>query len=152
MINEKHSVTWWLLDYIYNKPKLKVEVDEYLDDGYKIDAIKLLRHEVLTYHKSMKYTLRNLSDAIDTYYNRFLLSKKLNKLVGRIEGWATANDWEHPKYYDKIDLQPLNLFTDWELVSKHSKLIVSNYYSDYDWLPTRDEFKQYNVLWRKYKW
>ena len=38
MINE-------LLDYIYNKPKLKVEVDEYLDDGYKIDAIKLLRHE-----------------------------------------------------------------------------------------------------------
>ena len=28
MINE-------LLDYIYNKPKLKVEVDEYLDDGYK---------------------------------------------------------------------------------------------------------------------
>ena len=146
MVNE-------LLDYIYNKDTLKAEIDEYLDiDGYTINAIKLLRHEVLTYHKSRKYTLRDIRDAIDTYYKQFLLSKKLNKLVRRIEGWATVNDWEHPKYYDKIDLQPLNLFTDWELVSKHSKLIVSNYYSEYDWLPTRDEFKQYNVLWRKYKW
>ena len=141
MINE-------LLDYIYNKPKLKAEVDEYLDDGYKISAIKVLRHEVLTYHKSMKYTLRNLSDAITIYYNRFLLGKKLNKLVRRIEGWATANDWEHPKYYDKIDFLPnRNLHADWKLIGEHIELVVT----DCDWLPIRNQFKQYNMLWKKYK-
>ena len=140
MINE-------LLDYLYNKPELKAEVDEYLDDGYKIDAIKLLRHEVLTYHKSMKYTLRNLSDAIDTYYNRFLLSKKLNKLVIRIEEWATANDWGHPRNYDKVDFLPNRDFhADWKLVDKHIGFVFDKLH----WSPSHSEYKEYNRMWKKY--
>jgi len=76
------------------------------------------------------------------------LGKKLGKLVRRIEEWATTNNWAHPKYYDKIEFQPnQNLHNDWKLVDKHNTLMVT----DSDWLPAQDEFKQYNVLWRKYK-
>ena len=137
-----------LLGYVYGKSSLMVEIDDYLEDGYKINAIKSLRHEVLTYHKSKKYTLRDIRDAIDTYYNRFHLGKKLQKLSKRIEEWATTNDWEHPKYYDKIEFQSnQNLHGDWKLVDEHNTLMVT----DYKWSPAQDEFKQYNVLWRKYK-
>ena len=138
-----------LLDYIYSKDNLRAEIDEYLDiDGYTINAIKLLRLEVLTYHRSKKYTLRDIRDAIDTYSDRFHLSKKLGRLVRRIEEWATTNKWAHPKYYDKIEFQPnQNLHNDWKLVDEHNTLMVT----DSDWLPAQDEFKQYNALWRKYK-
>jgi len=142
MVNE-------LLGYIYSKDNLRTEIDEYLDiDGYTINAIKLLRHEVLTHHKSRKYTLRDIRDAIDTYSGRFHLGKKLQKLSKRIEEWATTNNWENPKYYGKIEFQPNhNLHWDWKLVDKHNTLMVA----DYNWLPSQDEFKKYNVLWRKYK-
>ena len=137
-----------LLGYIYGKDNLRGEIDDYLEDGQTVNAIKMLRLEVLTYHKSRKYTLRDIRDAIDTYSNRFSLGKKLQKLSKQIEEWATTNDWEHPKYYDKIEFQPnQNLHGDWKLVDKHNTLMVT----DYKWSPAQDEFKQYNVLWRKYK-
>jgi len=142
MVNE-------LLGYIYSKDNLRTEIDEYLDiDGYTINAIKLLRHEVLTHHKSRKYTLRDIRDAIDTYSDRFHLGKKLGKLVRRIEEWATTNNLSHPKYYGKVSPSGAqDLSGDWKLVDKHNTLMVT----DSDWLPAQDEFKQYNVLWRKYK-
>jgi len=141
-----------LLDYIYNKDSLRTEIDDYLEDGCKIDAIKSLQHEVLTYHKSRNirgsHSLKYIRNAIDTYYRRFLLGKKLQKLSKRIEEWATTNNWENPKYYGKIEFQPNhNLHWDWKLVDKHNTLMVA----DYNWLPSQDEFKKYNVLWRKYK-
>ena len=141
MVNE-------LLGYIYGKDNLRGEIDDYLEDGQTVNAIKLLRHEALTYHKSRKYTLRDIRDAIYTYSNRFSLGKKLQKLSKRIEEWATTNNWEHPKYYDKIDFLPnCDFHADWKLVDKHNTLMVT----DYKWSPAQDEFKQYNVLWRKYK-
>ena len=138
-----------LLSYIYNKDSLRTEIDEYLDiDGYTINAIKLLRHEVLTHHKSKKYTLRDIRDAIDTYYNRFSLGKKLQKLSKRIEEWATTNNWTHPKYYDKIEFQPnQNLHGDWKLVDEHIGFVFDKLH----WNPSHSEYKEYNKLWRKYK-
>jgi len=137
-----------LLGYIYSKDSLRAEIDDYLEDGYKINAIKSLRHEALTYHKSRKYTLRDIRDAIYTYSDRFHLGKKLGKLVRRIEEWATTNNWEHPKYYDEIEFQPnQNLHGDWKLVDEHIGFVFDKLH----WNPSHSEYKEYNKLWRKYK-
>jgi len=141
-----------LLDYIYNKDSLRTEIDDYLEDGCKIDAIKSLQHEVLTYHKSRNirgsHSLKYIRNAIDTYYRRFLLGKKLQKLSKRIEDWATTNNWTHPKYYDKIEFQPnQNLHGDWKLVDEHIGFVFDKLH----WNPSHSEYKEYNKLWRKYK-
>jgi len=137
-----------LLGYIYTKDTLRVEIDEYLDTGQTINAIKMLRFDVLTYHKSRKYTLRDIRDAIDTYSGRFHLGKKLQKLSKRIEDWATTNNWTHPKYYDKIEFQPnQNLHGDWKLVDEHIGFVFDKLH----WNPSHSEYKEYNKLWRKYK-
>ena len=136
-----------LLGYIYSKDNLRGEIDDYLEDGQTVNAIKMLRLEVLTYHKSKKYTLRDIRDAIDTYYNRFHLGKKLQKLSKQIEEWATTNDWEHPKYYDKIEFQPNRDFhADWKLVDKHIGFVFDKLH----WSPSHSEYKEYNRMWKKY--
>ena len=136
-----------LLGYIYSKDNLRGEIDDYLEDGQTVNAIKMLRLEVLTYHKSKKYTLRDIRDAIDTYSNRFSLGKKLQKLSKRIEEWATTNNWEHPKYYDKIDFLPnCDFHADWKLVDKHIGFVFDKLH----WSPSHSEYKEYNRMWKKY--
>ena len=38
------------------------------------------------------------------------------------------------------------LYTDWELVDYHVGLMI-NYY---EWLPSKKEFREYNLLWKNY--
>ena len=126
MINE-------LLGYIYNKPKLKAEIDEYLDiDGYTINAIKLLRHEVLTHHKSRKYTLRDIRDAVDGYKIRRNIYRKLNELKDEIEKYCRKHGYD---------------LTGYELVEDHLDLLANSF----SWKPNHTDYKEYNKLWRKYK-
>jgi len=121
-----------LLGYIYTKDSLRVEIDEYLDTGQTINAIKMLRFDVLTYHKSRKYTLRDIRDAVDGYKIRRNIYRKLNELKDEIEKYSRKH---------KYDL------TDYELVEDHLDLLANSF----SWKPNNTEYKEYNKLWRKYK-
>tara|TARA_R110000796_G_scaffold17126_2_gene52982 strand:+ start:2054 stop:2446 length:393 start_codon:yes stop_codon:yes gene_type:complete len=121
-----------LLGYIYTKDTLRVEIDEYLDTGQTINAIKMLRFDVLTYHKSRKYTLRDIRDAVDGYKIRRNIYRKLNELKDEIEKYSRKH---------KYDL------TDYELVEDHLDLLANSF----SWKPNNTEYKEYNKLWRKYK-
>jgi|TARA_R110000822_G_scaffold22892_3_gene71206 hypothetical protein len=121
-----------LLDYIYNKDTLRVEIDEYLDTGQTINAIKMLRFDVLTYHKSRKYTLRDIRDAVDGYKIRRNIYRKLNELKDEIEKYSRKHNYD---------------LTDYELVEDHLDLLANSF----SWKPNNTEYKEYNKLWRKYK-
>jgi|TARA_R110000744_G_scaffold185770_2_gene305166 hypothetical protein len=121
-----------LLDYIYNKDTLRVEIDEYLDTGQTINAIKMLRFDVLTYHKSRKYTLRDIRDAVDGYKIRRNIYRKLNELKDEIEKYSRKHNYD---------------LTDYELVEDHLDLLANSF----SWKPNHTDYKEYNKLWRKYK-
>jgi hypothetical protein len=121
-----------LLDYIYNKDTLRVEIDEYLDTGQTINAIKMLRFDVLTYHKSRKYTLRDIRDAVDGYKIRRNIYRKLNELKDEIEKYCRKHGYD---------------LTGYELVEDHLDLLANSF----SWKPNNTEYKEYNKLWRKYK-
>jgi len=121
-----------LLDYIYTKDTLRVEIDEYLDTGQTINAIKMLRFDVLTYHKSRKYTLRDIRDAVDGYKIRRNIYRKLNELKDEIEKYCRKHGYD---------------LTGYELVEDHLDLLANSF----SWKPNNTEYKEYNKLWRKYK-
>jgi hypothetical protein len=121
-----------LLDYIYNKDTLRVEIDEYLDTGQTINAIKMLRFDVLTYHKSRKYTLRDIRDAVDGYKIRRNIYRKLNELKDEIEKYCRKHGYD---------------LTGYELVEDHLNLLANSF----SWKPNHTDYKEYNKLWRKYK-
>jgi|TARA_R110000824_G_scaffold171585_2_gene349236 hypothetical protein len=121
-----------LLDYIYNKDTLRVEIDEYLDTGQTINAIKMLRFDVLTYHKSRKYTLRDIRDAVDGYKIRRNIYRKLNELKDEIEKYCRKHGYD---------------LTGYELVEDHLDLLANSF----SWKPNHTDYKEYNKLWRKYK-
>ena len=121
-----------LLGYIYTKDSLRVEIDEYLDTGQTINAIKMLRFDVLTYHKSRKYTLRDIRDAVDGYKIRRNIYRKLNELKDEIEKYCRKHGYD---------------LTGYELVEDHLDLLANSF----SWKPNNTEYKEYNKLWRKYK-
>ena len=121
-----------LLGYIYTKDSLRVEIDEYLDTGQTINAIKMLRFDVLTYHKSRKYTLRDIRDAVDGYKIRRNIYRKLNELKDEIEKYGRKHGYD---------------LTGYELVEDHLDLLANSF----SWKPNNTEYKEYNKLWRKYK-
>jgi len=121
-----------LLGYIYTKDTLRVEIDEYLDTGQTINAIKMLRFDVLTYHKSRKYTLRDIRDAVDGYKIRRNIYRKLNELKDEIEKYGRKHGYD---------------LTGYELVEDHLDLLANSF----SWKPNNTEYKEYNKLWRKYK-
>tara|TARA_R110000782_G_scaffold9296_3_gene30032 strand:- start:533 stop:925 length:393 start_codon:yes stop_codon:yes gene_type:complete len=121
-----------LLGYIYTKDSLRVEIDEYLDTGQTINAIKMLRFDVLTYHKSRKYTLRDIRDAVDGYKIRRNIYRKLNELKDEIEKYGRKHGYD---------------LTGYELVEDHLDLLANSF----SWKPNNTDYKEYNKLWRKYK-
>jgi len=121
-----------LLGYIYTKDSLRVEIDEYLDTGQTINAIKMLRFDVLTYHKSRKYTLRDIRDAVDGYKIRRNIYRKLNELKDEIEKYGRKHGYD---------------LTGYELVEDHLDLLANSF----SWKPNHTDYKEYNKLWRKYK-
>jgi len=121
-----------LLGYIYTKDTLRVEIDEYLDTGQTINAIKMLRFDVLTYHKSRKYTLRDIRDAVDGSKIRRNIYRKLNELKDEIEKYCRKHGYD---------------LTGYELVEDHLDLLANSF----SWKPNNTEYKEYNKLWRKYK-
>ena len=59
-----------LLGYIYGKDNLRAEIDDYLEDGYKINAIKLYRQNKLD--KGEECGLREAKEHIDALQEKLI--------------------------------------------------------------------------------
>ena len=142
-----------LLDEIYSNLELRNDIDHYLAiANSKISAIKHLKEyfEKNALPVRPTYTLRNFKDTIDHYQYKFNILTKIKMLRDRIEKWCEQNG------YEKMDNQKTlkdnktgeytYRYTDWEMVDDHVGLMIN----DREWLPSPNQLKQYNKLWKKY--
>ena len=136
------------LKFIYEKRELKSQIDSCYSEGSKINAIKALR--LWCEYKGYETCgLRDAKDTIDVYYFRIRITKKLKELRERIEKWANKNGYENIKKRREVKSKNgdyIYLYTDWELVDDHVGLMIN----DYEWLPSKKEFREYNLLWKNY--
>jgi len=144
-----------LLKVVYTTPILKDQLDDHLDSGSKINAIKELKEYCETsdspdwLENGTRVSLRLLKDVVDRYAVRRIIYNKLTKLSEQIEKYCNAFG------YDKMDSRRgakskdglyVHQYTDLELVEDHRGFIVNNF----SWKPSHNEYKEYNKLWRKY--
>lgn len=145
-----------LLKVVYTTPTLKDRIDEYLEDGWKINAIKELKLycETTSYPawlKDVAHKLRLMKDVIDKYDVRRTVYEKLNKLHTRIEIYCNKHGYDKMGNYKEVKSKKDSSYTwkysDYELVEDHIGFIVN----DSQWSPSHTNYKEYNKLWRKYK-
>ncbi len=140
-----------IVKLIYEKHSLRAEIDYQLNDGSKINAIKLLKEELDTYHKSRQYNLRVTKDSIDIYQKKLDIKIKIVMLKERIESWCELNGYEKMDNQKEIKDNKTGQYTykysDWEMVDDHEGLMIN----DSQWLPTPKLLKQYNQLWKRYE-
>jgi len=144
-----------LLKVVYTTPILKDQLDDHLDSGSKINAIKELKGYCETsdnpdwLENGTRVSLRLLKDVVDKYAIRRIVYSKLTKLSELIEKYCNAFG------YDKMGSRQgakskdglyVHKYTDYELVEDHRGFIVNNF----SWKPSHNEYKEYNKLWRKY--
>mgnify|MGYP000014470546 FL=1 len=144
-----------LLEVIYKTPILKERIDESLESGSKINAIKELRGWCETSDNpnwltdGTRVSLRLMKNVIDRYAVRRIIRNKLTKLSEQIENYCNVFG------YDKMgsrrgakskDGLYVHKYTDYELVEDHIGFIVNNV----QWSPSHKDYKQYNKLWKKY--
>ena len=132
---------------------LRNEIEYYLTEGSKINAIKYLRDyaERLYVAPKRKCTLRELKDSVDKYDKRYTVTKKIKKLRKRIEKWANKNGYKNIKNQTEIKSEwseeYVYTYTDWEMVDDHYGLMIN----DWGWYPITKQIKLYNTLWRQYE-
>ncbi len=144
-----------LLEVIYTTPILKERIDESLESGSKINAIKELSGWCETSDNpnwltdGTRVSLRLMKNVIDRYAVRRIIRNKLTKLSEQIEKYCNAFG------YDKMgsrrgakskDGLYTHQYSDYELIEDHLKFLVNNF----SWKPSHNEYKEYNKLWRKY--
>ncbi len=133
--------------------ELRNEIEYFLTEGSKINAIKYLRDYVgETYLAPIrKCTLRELKDSVDKYDRRYTITKKIKKLRKRIEKWANKNGYKNIKNQTEVKSEwseeYVYTYTDWEMVDDHYGLMIN----DWDWNPVTKQMKIYNTLWRQYE-
>ena len=148
----------WL--FLKEDLELRSNIEHYLDKGSnKINAIKCLKRHTENITASSdppiwpndKFpSLREYKDTIDKYHKRYTITKKIKKLRKRIEKWARKNGYENigkqKEVKDKLTGDYFYMYTDWEMVDDHHGLMIN----DWDWLPSKKQYKEYNVLWKNY--
>ncbi len=150
----------WL--FIEEDLQLREEIQSYLDEHQKIAAIKCLKayieNEVysITYKYDItstykKSTLREIKDTIDRYAIRYNIIKKIKQLRERIEQWCELHGYDNMSYQKEIKDNKTGEYTyrysDWSMVDDHYGLMVN----DYEWLPSKKLYNEYNKLWKHYK-
>ena len=136
--------------------ELRTQIEYHLNDGYKISAIKCLKHyaEDKPQGKSDIYknsNLREIKDTIDRYAIRYNITKKLKRLREQIEKWCEKNGHDNMGYQREVKDNKTGEYTyrysDWEFVDDHYGLMIN----DWDWLPVSKQMRLYNTLWKQYK-
>ena len=144
-----------LLEVIYKTPTLKERIDESLEAGSKINAIKELRGwcETSDYPDWLKdgtrVSLRLLKDVVDRYAIRRTIYSKLTELSKQIELYCNKHGYNNmgsKKGAKSKDGLYTHQYSDYELIEDHLKFLVNNF----SWKPSHNEYKEYNKLWRKY--
>ena len=139
-VKDTNSTNW--LELIYDNGDLRITIDEYLADGYKINAIKefkLFCNGVVSSipEWANKPTLRRCKDTIDIYANRLNITTKMELLK------KTIRDY----YNSKGDYLSLHTNTDTDFINEaYDKMISSA-----EWKPTAKILKDMNNLYNKYK-
>ena len=145
----------WL--FLKDDLELRSTIEHYLNDGYKIKAIKCLKHyaEDKPQGKSDIYknsNLREIKDTIDRYAIRYNITKKLDQLRNRIEKWARNNGHDNIGYQKEVKDNKTGEYTyrysDWEFIDDQHGLMIN----DWDWLPVSKQMRLYNTLWKQYKY
>ena len=143
-----------LLRVLLDTPVLKKQIDEYLDDGWKINAIKELKLwcETTSYPawlKDIAGQLRLMKDVVDIYDIRRTIYNKLTKLQDQIDMYCNKHgvDQMGSRMGAKsTDGLYVHNYTDYELIGDHIKFIVNKLH----WYPSDNEYKEYNRMWKKY--
>ena len=150
------EILWMFLE---ESLEVRSTIEHYLDEGSKINAIKYLKKD--TENRTAQSdppiwptrefpSLREFKDTIDRYSIRYNITKKLKKLLERIEKWGRNNGYENigkqKEVKDKLTGDYVYMYTDWEMVDDHHGLMIN----DWDWLPSKKQYKEYNVLWKNY--
>ena len=145
----------WL--FLKDDLELRSTIEHYLNDGYKIKAIKCLKHyaEDKPQGKSDIYknsNLREIKDTIDRYAIRYNITKKLDQLRNRIEKWARNNGHDNIGYQKEVKDNKTGEYTyrysDWEFIDDQHGLMIN----DWDWLPVSKQMRLYNTLLKQYKY
>ena len=154
ILNKTNKEILWTI--LKKDLELRSNIEHYLKDGYKINAIKCLKAyiedkpqgESDIYKNS---NLRELKDTIDRYAIRYNITKKLKRLREQIEKWCEKNGHDNMGYQKEIKDNKTGEYTyrysDWEFVDDHYGLMIN----DWDWLPQYKTYKLYNELWKQYK-
>ena len=154
ILNKTNKEILWTI--LKKDLELRSNIEHYLKDGYKINAIKCLKAyiEDKPQGKSDIYknsNLREIKDTIDRYAIRYTITKKLKRLREQIEKWCEKNGHDNMGYQKEVKDNKTGEYTyrysDWEFVDDHYGLMIN----DWDWLPHPKTYKLYNELWKQYK-
>ena len=137
---------------IFENETLRRELNEALEYGSKINAIKALKlfAEETFVAPKRKCTLREEKNVIDKYNYHFIVTAKIEQLRERIENYCNKNGYdkmENQKEIKDKSGQYTYKYSDWEYIDD----AYGNMINDKGWLPRGEEMKEYNVLWKKYK-
>lgn len=153
----------WLC-IITDNPTLSTELDFYLNEGSKIQAIKCYRNWCLGMSTisfdalfvdqpdwiKKEVTLRICKDTIDLYAIRLNVTTKTKRLRKRIENWCEENG------YDKMGNEVERKNDEGDIYYKVSHwdyvdTTVGNLINDNKWLPHPKCYIRMNKLWKRYK-
>ena len=142
-----------LTDYLSAiRGDIKESIDEALEYGSKINAIKILRTHLLSnILVHIPFSLRGCKDAIDYYALRYTLTKKIKWCRDMIEVYCNANGYGKMKNYKEVKSKKDDRYTwhytDWEFVDDQYGLIVN----DDIHMPSKQVLKDINDIHKKYK-
>jgi hypothetical protein len=143
----------WLC-IITDNPTLSTELDLYLIEGSKIQAIKCYRKwctdQSYPAWSKKEVTLRICKDTIDLYAIRLNVTTKTKRLRKRIENWCEENG------YDKMGNEVERKNDEGDIYYKVSHwdyvdTTVGNLINDNTWLPHPKCYIRMNKLWKRYK-
>ena len=137
---------------LFENRKLRQEINEMIEDGAKINAIKALKlfAEENFVAPKRDCSLRELKNVIDRYNYHYIITTKIELLRERIEEWCTLNGYEKMENQTEIKDKSGEYtykYSDWEYIDD----AYSNMINDGDWLPHQKEMLKYNNLWKKYE-
>jgi len=160
------------LSIIYDNQILRTELDSFLHDGSKINAIKCYRDWCMGISSitdedisiafdalfvdqpdwnKKEVTLRICKDTIDIYANRTNVTKKMEHLRDTIEIFCNANGYDKMDNYKvrkaKDSHQDVWVYSDWEFVDD----MYGNMINSQDWMPAAKTFRDMNEIYKKYK-
>ena len=136
------------ISIIYEDKMFKAEIESYLDNGSKINAIKCFK---LKCEEKSKVSLRICKDTIDIFANRLNVTKKMEHLRDTIEIFCNANGYDKMENYKvrkaKDSHKDVWVYSDWEFVDD----MYGNMINSQSWMPAAKTLRDMNEIYKKYK-